>query len=388
MDFHRDYVVVIDSYLREFETLNYYRSKLYSMRLKTVEYIGYIGLNEKVRDKFCSIFDSRNLNFVSLYTIASAYKEQREENFENFCAISEDCSSVVNYDGWIISDFLFHEGIDLINNIVSNRDYKNMPNLRRCLIGLFKAFEDPGEFSLYRRIAEEVERLRIDYLRSNCNYDEYNKVLNYRLGLWLDNKEIDEDFYERFLLKGNRYFYINDKLKEVIESPRMRKIIFSKISSIMNDDVYARYFSFDSTKDYFIKYMDCVFDSDSYYELFNKLDILEEASRSYSNRDEDLALALVNGLNDDKYKYHYNNQVIAYPKNSINMIDRPKTILEREKSLYSKIDGSVSYDFMDDLIDNFSDVDSFYDSFLDGVKREKSVIVKAKKRLNFFRKRY
>lgn len=380
MEFNDYYVKRINGYLRGLED-RYRRSGLYSMRLKTMEYISYIGLSDNFREKFCDGYHKNIWNFVDLYVIASAYKKQRD-NFENFSAIVDDCKSVWLRDNKMINDFLFKSGISLINNIVSNKNYKNMPNLRRCLDSLLHSLDSPNKFKLYEKISEEVEKLRIDYLYSNYDCESFNKVLDFRVGMLLDGEDLD--FYNRFLVDNNRYFYINNRLKEVESNPKIRKMIFDVFDSCGN---IFELLNESSNKDYFIKTMDIILDSDSYYELFDKLRLLLDAGNYYKELKREDAFRIVKDLDILANKRVYCSKIVSYPKNCINLVNKPKTILEREKALCFELDNSISYEFMDFLHDSFSNVEDMYKVFDDCVEQEKSVFVKVKRKFSFFNKK-
>ena len=90
------------------------------------------------------------------------------------------------------------------------------------------------------------------------------------------------------------------------------------------------------SNDSFITLMKIAFDSDSYHELGSKLNDIIKASKLYkTNKSE--ALKVIEELQTKKHKEVIDGIVVAYSDNSINKIDKPKTIFERMLALYRHI---------------------------------------------------
>ena len=131
---------------------------------------------------------------------------------------------------------------------------------------------------------------------------------------------------------------------------------------------------FKEEDDYFISCMNIVFDSDSYEELSNKLNIVREASYCYDNGDAKKALSLINSLPDVSNKKVYCGSIVSYPVDCVNQVKKPKTILERERFLYKGINDTISYDFMSLVHYNSENIGRFNHDLDKVLKRELSSI--------------
>ena len=128
----------------------------------------------------------------------------------------------------------------------------------------------------------------------------------------------------------------------------------------------------DGDKDSFIECMDKVFDSDSYSELKSKLGSIVRASIKYESGNVIGALDILKELNSDQHKEVYCGEVISYPTNTMNLISKPKRIIDRMKYLYNRIDPSISYDFMDAAHSNSNNIDEVIDVIDKNLKRHHS----------------
>ena len=112
------------------------------------------------------------------------------------------------------------------------------------------------------------------------------------------------------------------------------------------------------SEDSFVCCMEIVFDSDSYHELLSKLSCLQEAGKLYEMKSKKEAFEKIKELDFPNHKKKYNGEIVSYPENCMNKVEKPKTLFRREKELYGRIDDSISYDFMEELHYNVDDVDT------------------------------
>ena len=300
--------------------------------------------------------------FIKAYMILKCY-ESNKDNYENYNTLLYDVCKVEEKDYCYDYSFIgnnFKEIKDSLDFILVNKNYKDMPNLRSLLkeiyINCVSSLIPNGYFDWfdeYREIYEDASVYGIDYSRASEIFD---KSIGNRFALFNHD---DGYFYSKILLFGKRFEYINEKLIEVESNNCLRKDIFSNIKDLsielfeeLNDE---------KSGDSFIKYFDMIFDSDSYYELMSKLKSLRDASVLYEAGDKKKAFELVSNLNSVEHKKKFGDKIVCYPSDCINVVVKPKMIFRREKELYSKIDDSISYDFMNDLHDNALDVNSMID---------------------------
>lgn len=363
-----------------------FKQSFSSLKEEILKNIEVLLLDDRFKEKFLLEVGNYkwSCSFVDYYIISLAYcSNKRNGNYDNFCAIIDDIKDIDT--GCIDNDLFFIYIGNLIKVIVENENYKDIPNLRRCLKQIITVRSRDDSLK-YVDIDRQIERLYNDRcIYSDIDSDYFNKVLDARVGYLIDLQDNSKKmYYSRILLYGDRYFYFNDKLHEIESNSYIKKVIFSYI--IKFDYKMFNELNIDCKKDSFITCMDIVFDSDSYHELFSKLDAIVYAGGEYGIGNKADAFKIVKELKSDSYKRKYKGCVVSYP-NCMNMKVKPKTILDREKEICSRIDSSISYNFMDDLQRNFTSVSAMYDFFDDNVKNEKKLSIKIKRKLeNLFRK--
>lgn len=299
-------------------------------------------------------------------------------NYENFCCVVDDLSNLIikrDAKSSEIDDFLC---CIYLEALVSNPYYKDMPNYREFI----KRSICNLDLEAIKNIYDMYDKMHICGRKINSEYRA--KVLDSRIGGLL-NPLSDIVFYSDILLvKKDRYFYINEKLIEIEDSVYWRKTIFDYINNLninMFDEINV-----EDGKDSFIVIMDKVFNSDSYFELFSKLRVLSAANKLYSSGDKETSFEMINSIDNDCYKENYLGKEVCYPSNTMNVINKPKKIIDRMKYLYRRVDDSISYDFMDDIHNSVIDYPSFCTKFDIAINMEKN---KAKyKSKRFFNKMF
>ena len=106
-------------------------------------------------------------------------------------------------------------------------------------------------------------------------------------------------------------------------------------------------------------FMDIILDSDTYYEMNSKLDLLKKTILTYDNGNKKEAFDLLKEINSDIHKERINGKKISYPTNCLNRIEKPKKIIDRMKSLYSRLDVNCDCDYLDSIHENACSLSDF-----------------------------
>lgn len=322
--------------------------------------------------------------FIKLYMISKAFMENFHD-IENYKAILEDINGFDDYSYVYNFDSKFKLNRYVIDAMVGFKYYKDIPNFRKLFAKLYDYFNWTSgsynfdyDYRLVNMVIREGKELGIDKDRY---LDIANKVLEVGEPLFVHSRPY---LYSKLLLPGKRFEYLNNKLNEIEGNYFLRKNIFSYISNLslgMFDD-------FKEDDDYFISCMNIVFDSDSYEELSNKLNIIREASYCYENGDSKKARSLINSLTDLSNKKVYCDSIVSYPVDCVNHVKKPSTILERERFLYKGINDSICYDFMSLIHYNSENIGGFNRDLDKVLKKENSSINVFKRKIkNKFEKK-
>ena len=281
--------------------------------------------------------------FIKLYMASKAYVENFHD-IDNYKAILEDISSFDDYNYVYDFDSKFKMNKHTIDAFVGHKYYKSIPNLRRLFSKLYDCFNwTSGSYNFdldYRKINSVIKDGKDLGIDKDRYLDIANKVIEESGPLFVHSRPY---LYSKLLMPGKRFEYINDKLNEIERNCFIRQNIFSYISEL---DLNMFNEFKDEEKDFFITCMDIVFDSDSYQELSNKLNIIREASYLYGKKEKKQAMVLIGSLTDLSNKKIYCGELVSYPTNCVNFVQKPKTILEREMALYKNINSDFSYEFM------------------------------------------
>lgn len=320
-------------------------------------YIKAIGMNKEFRDLFCQFYDKNkeNISADDLYIITLSFQLQGD-NYENFKAILDDLSDCIPNNlniSWYVHDalFLFH--------LLGDSNYKDMSNLRMYFKNYVKEYSGNLNNLDEKALALMEELVKKRYGdRSNDWKDDlfvHSEVLNGELGYLLDeNKEF---FYQDILGKRkNRVSYINSMLHEIEDNPSIRRDIFSNISEL-SVELFSKV-DLGHNKDLFIECMKIVFDSDTYSEMLSKFKVLKDASEEFKKDNKEKALQMIKDLGCVSHKDILNGQLVTYPENCMNRVIKPKRMIDRMKYLYSTIDSSISYDFLDKLHEVADNIES------------------------------
>ena len=285
--------------------------------------------------------------FCTFYTILKAYEFQKD-SFENFKCVLDDIGYVelIDIDFKYLKNW-FKERNNSVQNIISRDNYKDNLSIRsflREMVGCNQCDIFKNYCSFLCNLFDDINSFKGDNIFKKIDID----CLVDRVIFWYINSSIvdmiNDILYDKILLFGDRFSYVNSRLDELnLFLPERESEIFSMVKKLninLFEDLQR-----DGEKDFFITCMDIVFDSDSYHELFSKLDSLKEIGKLYENENRVGALDVIKELNDSKHKDTYCGKIVSFG-NYMNKIEKPKRIIDRMKYLYGRIDGSILYDFM------------------------------------------
>lgn len=309
------------------------------------------------------IYDERdydiNTYILNMYTMAKGYEYQKD-NFDNFCAIVDDVSTL--FINFIDDRKFFPEKIQIIDAFVSNPKYANLPNLRESLKKILKQINFPYSDDLinqYLNAALTANQVFIDadnFKKQHIDYDEdkvleiANSVIAYSINTekymeYCMRSKPTDAFYSQILFFGNRFEYFRKKLLESEENPNIRREIFNAVSNLdyrlFNHLDKSLFMYLDIVEpDSFTFCMNALFDSDSYTELNRKLKALQIASDKYekgeNNKGFNEARIIIKNINDDKFKEEIDGQTMKYPNEHLIPDKKPNRIIDRMLDLYSK----------------------------------------------------
>ena len=263
--------------------------------------------------------------FNKVFLFIEAYRYNRD-SFDNFSSI---CDEILNNN--YSKEFIFNSNrLDLIKRVISIKEYKDVPELNRFFKYLLTSSDEELSKSnlYYQNMMFMVESALSSEEDLSC--DVSNSIIKYAMDNYKDNDIVVDVLYSDHLLYGDRFEYINNKLREFEPNSYIRREIFSKISNINND----MFFELDY-EDAFKKCLDVVFDSDTYYELSSKLDLLDICSNLYVYGKKKESFEMLQLLGSDYHKEVINGIVMESS-------NKPVSLIERMTNLYSSIDPSKS----------------------------------------------
>jgi len=322
------------------------------------------------KDNF-PFFNPHNMSYLVRFYIAAVAYLKNGYNIENYTCIMNDVKNFPTYTGVYDLNNKFIRAQDDIDLIVGNRLYKDLPNLRKNFALLFNSFGWKNGFFDIKKYNCIILKILSDAYELGIDEEKVIDIVDKMLGndgvLFVSSRPY---FYSKILLIGDRFSYVNEKFLEIEKNFYIRRDIFQYIDNLsieMFDEINTK-----SEDDSFMSYLDSVFNSDSYAELLSKLECLKEAGELYVAGEKESAFLLIDDVESCQHKKDYCGKVVSYPLNPINPVEKPKTILDREKQLYMRIDGSLSYEFMNTIHYDSYDLDTFYNNINIVLERERS----------------
>lgn len=341
--------------------------------------------NFEVEDYLKRLKNGKTNNyFFVLYSGLYGYSLNKE-NYDKFENVLSDIPFMMLYDERWNNHFDsyddFSSRVFLIENIISYKNYLNNLGLRKFLKDVLWLWNSSvlNSLELAHRVIDLEEFFDIvSYIGEDGIDSNIDLILSD-----IVNGKSPFALYPIFYY-GNRYEYLSSL--EVEDSDDLKKDILMNITEL-NFDLFDD-LNRESEKDSFISCMDVVFDSDSYTELFSKLALLKQVSHLYlDDKKVEEALLLLKKLNDESHKKEFCGRKVSYP-NTMNKIVKPKRIIDRMKYLYSQIDSSLLYDFMDEFHESAENVQELCESVDAFVEKEMLPKNRLKRKvMSFFKER-
>ncbi len=248
-----------------------------------------------------------------------------QNNFENYATICQDLSKVTfkrkfnikyNEKEKLASRIESYIENPTINKVLSKPYYKDFVVLRKALIEAINIL-NLNQLEKALRILEET------YEQEITGYTPYAKsVTEARLKNLINEEEPRLLFSPMLMDEIGRFFYVNNRLQELEDNEKIKEEIFSYIKPLKSE-LFAE-FQEGKAVDYFLPCLECVFNSDTYEELFTKLRNLRLAQSLYDLGLKKRALEIIKIL-------IYPEKNFSQSENTLVMIDKPTRIVDRIK---------------------------------------------------------
>lgn len=167
-------------------------------------------------------------------------------------------------------------------------------------------------------------------------------------------KQFMDKYFSKDIIDNARLAYIDKIIDDIEDNNNIKKDLYLFVGENIKFELFDELNKSDKKRDSFISCMKVVFDSDTYHEMYSKLNLLKQASFEYEKGKKKEAFELIKEVDSDKHKEVINGQIVSYPRNSINKIEKPKMIIDRMKELYFRIDDSFDVDYIDSIHENSS----------------------------------
>lgn len=302
-----------------------------------------------IENKYYQVSDYNSINFTfNLYCMLKAYHEHKD-NFDLFSKFLDDCSCFINAN--LLSDSSY-SNLDLGNKkslidcIISSKGYNDIDQVNKLLKDVLKDMGrsygySSDDVSKKVKILKAVESVYVDYqclMDENPDYKlmDFNVIANdtFRYSSGYSSRRI---YYSKILLFGERYEFIERNLTKYIDNESFAEEVFKCITSL-DYHMFEYLNEQDNFKglDSFVKCMNVIFDSDTYYEVSNKISALKDASSKFKEGKREEALNICSSLNDIKHKLVIDNKYMVYGSNSMNKVNKPLSITKRMMEIYSR----------------------------------------------------
>ena len=280
----------------------------------------------------------------NIYCILKAYHEHKDD-IDTFNCIVEDCKKLIDchflYNNKTSKLFFLQEKKQFIDKLISFKYYSTA--VRGVFLDTFNRLGYPvwewKQNEVYSEAFRCCDKVCDDYVslqKENINYQlgDIASIIDSYFNKVSDNKNsVYELYYDKSLLFGDRFKYLNDKIVQCIDNKDIRNDFMYKLSKI--DYRFFQYLnSRNSDCDSFMTCLDIVFDSDSYYEVGKKLDLLIDFSSSRGMFELE---RVVEELNDIKNKDRVFGKVVSYQSGTINQVVKPMSIKKRMIDAYSSV---------------------------------------------------
>lgn len=340
----------------------------YLDELLTDNNIGYINDIFKTFSSFFIILDHHlyeNLNpfsfIFNVYIILATY-HYNKENAKNFYKILKVCQQIHPFDLEenlsqrnfynpeydYRNELTFAEKKDLFDSLISIEEYSEydiFDDVISAFLDLVSTTNSDDLIRIYKKRIELAKEIIKDKKELEQNKFLYKTINDQEIITALfKTKNLETFHYNKSILVNDHYKYLQENLKKIENNANIQKEIQDKILNInpIIFDYLTKLFSTPNhQEDYFIILLDIVFDSDSYFELNNKINTLITESQNLENKskvfNENYKDELLAKLNSLELKEKRKNKLIMYEKSSKVPIVKPNTITERMQELYQSI---------------------------------------------------
>lgn len=300
-------------------------------------------------------FNPMTLTF-NLYVMLRAYHEYKDD-FSYYDSFVNDFTFLINngslldneaYSGYSL---FLKEKKDIIDHLISLKAFTDYPAIKDFLVDMVrnvteKKNDDNEILEEYEATLELIKKAVEDTKKyiDHPKYNEaiFNKVLTDMFKTFDDPDS--EYFYSPILSLGDRHEYIMEAYENYLDNGEYLDEVVGAIDQFDNGFFeYLDQINGDG-KDSFISCMEMVFDSDSFFELLNKLHRLLAATVSFHYKRVDEALLSVRELSTDSFKRIICDKKITLDTDTVNKVDKPTLIVDRMCDAYEKAFGEIASD--------------------------------------------
>lgn len=295
------------------------------------------------------------LYIYNLYVMLKVYKTKN--NFDNFKTIVDEVSTL-----FIDNDYPHSnedcEKIGLLDQIIDSEFYPKLDLLRDLMVNTLlniRKYNNEGEtkrlYSMFTYLGEltrdKMKYGKLGYIGYTIKPEIFD-IISHDVTL-LAHKDLlpgCEPFYDPIILFGDRYKVLKENIKVV--DVNHREEVYSYFVCLCPG--FFDELNQNREKDIFNDCVEKIFDSDTYSELYRKLEIFSQADGCFQKGDKKVAIEKVKILMTESFKEKVLGNELCFPTDNNNKIEKPNSIAERTKVLYLKHD-LVSQDFNWDVLE-------------------------------------
>lgn len=334
------------------------------------------------------LYEEKDFNPMTLtfnfYVMLKAY-DVYHDDFDKYKEFCDDFNFLIDKGFYFFNEptygtFFYSDKKNIIDTLIEIDMFDRFPSSKTYLIDLLKNMTRvlTHESKIYTTCKKnldyikKVEEETKEYFNHPMfNKEAYNGVID---GVFNNlEEEQDKRFYSPILSLGDRYQYINSAFGKYIDNENLFLDVIGFINKFDNGLFdYLNEINKDG-KDSFISCMECVFDSDSFYEVKTKLCFMLSASVSYSHDNISDALAKIKQMSTNETKKVLLGRVITMETNTVNQIERPVDVYSRACQAYDNAFSSFASDIKSKIYWSYRSADSFdsLDSVLSSYVEEK-----------------
>lgn len=290
----------------------------------------------------------------NLYAMLVAYHYHKDD-FDTYKTILSNVDFLINCSGFFRGYNSSYSNLEfkkrLIDKLIASNAYLECSEVR---LELNKVLADIT--AGYRYAEKEVECLivatsAVDKIcfdgtalkeeLPDCDIIALDELCTRVFANYRDDQQKDI-FYHKYFLIGERLDYVNSNIKDVICVDKLVQEIVNKVYdmdfTMFNEETKVVDGKKDfQNRDFFIECMNSVLDSDTFYEVNRKLIVLKDACDYYASGSKVKALILCDKLKSGEYKTVTKGKVFEYESNTLNILEKPKTIGDRMLAIYKRL---------------------------------------------------